>query len=341
MKPIYITMGDPNGVGPEICVQLLHHLPPVLREKLIVIGCGKILQKATELFGFELDCRSADQAQPGAALFLDPLTGIDFAHQPGQVCSVAGQMSIEYVRRAVLDIQSGLAAAMVTAPLCKESVEHTVPGFQGHTEYIGEMCGDPHPVLALIHGDWVVAHVSTHVSLRQACELVTEQRILKVGTLLNQLLRSLKPDRQPLIGVAGLNPHAGENGLFGSEEIEIIAPAVAQLNALGIQARGPLPADVVFPMLKAKRVDGVLAMYHDQGHVVTKTLAFDLGENAKLEGVNITLGIDVLRTSVDHGTGFDLAWQGKANAQSLLDALDVAMRMSWGQSIGDYAVPAL
>lgn len=339
MKPILMTMGDPNGVGPEICNQLMARLPLELRKHIQVVGHPSSLQKASELLGLGLQWTLSPVHNENEAQVLDPAADLPFELNPGKVDPQAGALSIAYVKFAVEQIQSGLASAMVTAPLCKEAVEPSVPGFQGHTEYIGEMCGDPHPVLALIHGDWVVAHVSTHVSLRHACEMVQVDRIEKVGKLLNELLLKLK-GKPGLIGVAGLNPHAGENGLFGAEEIEIISPAIASLQNMGIQAQGPYPADVVFPMLRAKRLDGVIAMYHDQGHVVTKTLAFDLGESARLEGVNITLGIDVLRTSVDHGTGFDLAWKGKANAQSLLDALEVAMKMSWEKSPADYGVQA-
>lgn len=339
MLPILITMGDPNGVGPEICNLLLAHLPLELSQHLCVIGHGPSLQKASEILNLGLQWQLDSPVRQGQARYIDPLPSPDFVLRPGCVDPLAGSMSIAYVNYAVKAIQSKNAAAVVTAPLCKEAVEPGVPGFQGHTEYIGEMCGDPHPVLALIHGDWVVAHVSTHVSLRQACDMVTQERIQKVARLLQGLLLRLGKTN-PKIGVAGLNPHAGENGLFGQEEIEIIRPAVESLQAEGIQAEGPYPGDVVFPMLRARRVDGAIAMYHDQGHVVTKTLAFDLGEKARLEGVNITLGIDVLRTSVDHGTGFDLAWQGKANAQSLLDALEIAMRMAWHKSPADYHVSA-
>ena len=215
---------------------------------------------------------------------------------------------------------------MVTAPLSKEAVEPSQPGFSGHTEYIGALCGDPEPVLSLFHGEWVVAHVSTHISLRDACDRVQIPRLLKTARLLvDALQRTGKAN--PRIGVAGLNPHAGEGGLFGREEIEVIAPAVEQLRSEGISVTGPLPADVVFPQMKAGRFDGVVAMYHDQGHVVTKTLGFELGEKRLLRGVNATLGLDLVRTSVDHGTGFDIAWKGLADWHSLLDAAELAAHL--------------
>jgi 4-hydroxythreonine-4-phosphate dehydrogenase len=207
-------------------------------------------------------------------------------------------------------------------------VEKTVPNFQGHTEFIGEMCGDKEPVLALVHGDWVVAHASTHVSLSEAIKRAKPDRIIKVGRLLNDFLKKYKNIKNPKIGVAGINPHAGEHGLFGKEEIQSIIPAVKKLRSMKIDASGPLPADVVFPMLGSKVFDGVIAMYHDQGHVVTKTLAFSLGKVRRVGGVNTTLGLSVLRTSADHGTGFDIAGQNKADPASLRDALLLADKLA-------------
>jgi 4-hydroxythreonine-4-phosphate dehydrogenase len=244
--------------------------------------------------------------------------------KPGKISKKAGAASIGWVRAATQWVLEKRAAGVVTAPLCKEAVEHTVPGFQGHTEYIGEMCGDSSPVLALVHKDWVVAHVSTHVSLRDACERVKQERILKVGRLLQDFLVRYKSNKNPKIGVAGLNPHAGEGGLFGDEEIREIIPAIKALRKMKINAIGPLPGDVVFPQLRVGTFDGVIAMYHDQGHVVTKTLLFDLGKKRRTCGVNTTLGLSVVRTSVDHGTGFDIAWKGIADEHSLCDALELA-----------------
>jgi len=336
MKPkiLLVTMGDPNGVGPEICVRLLSrrltlpaHVVPVL------LGDPEIFRQAQELLKSRktlVEIASLDSAAKvwpkGIPMYS---AGIEFTEdvQPGKVTRAAGAASIGWVHRAVQLVQEGKAHGIVTAPLCKESVQKTVPGFQGHTEYIGEMCGDPQPVLALVHGDWVIAHVSTHVSMREAVERVQKERIVKVGTLLNDFLKRYRGLKAPRLGVAGLNPHAGENGLFGDEESQQIIPAIKAMTKKGITAQGPLPADVVFPQLRAGTFDGVIAMYHDQGHVVTKTLFFDLGKTRKLGGVNTTLGLPVLRTSVDHGTGFDIAWKGGASDLSLRDALELACKL--------------
>jgi len=291
-KPILITMGDPNGIGPEICHKLMENLP---KTKHPVVLFGKHFKGKV---------------------------------QPGKVSKAAGAASIAWVRQAVEQVIAGKAAAVVTAPICKEAVEKTIPNFQGHTEFIGEMCGDKEPVLALVHGDWVVAHVSTHVSLAEAIKKAKPERIVKVGKLLNDFLKKYKGIKHPKIGVAGINPHAGEHGLFGKEEIQSIMPAVKKLRSMKINAIGPLPADVVFPQLGSKVFDGVIAMYHDQGHVVTKTLAFNLGDVRKVGGVNTTLGLPVLRTSVDHGVGFDIAGKNKADPTSLRDALLLADKLA-------------
>ncbi len=333
-KRYLLTMGDPNGVGPEICLKLLQSKSFGKGRIPILIGDPTVLEKARQMTGVKKNIVviqslvDADKVWPkGIPVYS---AGISFSEkvQPGKVTKACGVASIGYVRRAVELVQQGLAHAVVTAPLCKEAVEKTVPGFQGHTEYIGEMCGDPEPVLALVHGSWVVAHVSTHVSLRNAVDRAQKERIVKVGRLLQDFLQRYTGKKKPLIGVAGINPHAGEGGLFGLEEEQEIAPAVKSLRKLRIDAQGPLPGDVIFPQLQAGRFDGVIAMYHDQGHVVTKTLFFDLGKKRKVGGVNTTLGLPVLRTSVDHGTGFDIAWQGIASELSLRDALELAIRLT-------------
>lgn len=332
-KPLLITLGDPNGVGPEICIKLFAKKQN-LAHPYAILGDLNVLAEAHRKFGGKRPLVSiaspldAAAAMPFGIPVLDGDVRLGEKVKPGLVSRKAGAASIGWVRRAVEYVQAGEACAVVTAPLCKESVEMTVPGFQGHTEYIGDMCGDPEPVLALVHGDWIVAHVSTHVSLKVAIERVQPERIQKVATLLTDFIKRYKGIAKPRIGVAGLNPHAGEHGLFGDEEIRIIAPTVQALRRKKIDAQGPLPADVIFPQLRSGLFDGVVAMYHDQGHVVTKTLLFQLGKNRKMGGVNTTLGLPVLRTSVDHGTGFDIAWQGKADPTSLHDALIMADRLA-------------
>jgi 4-hydroxythreonine-4-phosphate dehydrogenase len=292
------------------------------KHPVILIGDINVLEKCREMLKI-----TKTNVKGGLAIYADsePFKG---KLQPGRVSKAAGEASIAWVRQAVDYVQAGYAAAVVTAPLCKKKKKKTLPKFQGHTEFIGEMCGDKEPVLALVHGDWVVAHVSTHVSLAEAIEKAKPERIVKVGKLLNIFLKKYKGIKNPKIGVAGINPHAGEHGLFGKEEMQNIIPAVKKLRSMKINAIGPLSADVVFPQLHSRLYDGVIAMYHDQGHIVTKTLAFNLGKERKVGGVNTTLGLPVLRTSVDHGTGFDIAWQNKADPTSLRDALLLADKLA-------------
>ena len=328
--PLLITMGDPNGVGPEISLKAYTKAARKTKTPMAIVGDMGVLTKAAEMLKIGKRPVLADSPESVAEVakrgipVIDGGVHFDEKVRPGKITEEAGRASIGWVRSATALCLLKRARAIVTAPLCKEAVEKTVPDFQGHTEFIGEMCGDPHPVLCLVHGNWVVAHVSTHVALRDACDLVKRDRIEKVARLLNDFLKKYRHLKSPKIGVAGLNPHAGEGGLFGVEEINEIAPTVKALRKKKIQAEGPLPGDVVFPQLRAGTFDGVVAMYHDQGHVVTKTMLFDLGKKRKTCGVNTTLGLSVVRTSVDHGTGFDIAWKGIADEHSLMDAIELA-----------------
>jgi 4-hydroxythreonine-4-phosphate dehydrogenase len=320
-KPIFITIGDPNGIGPEICLKLMANLPKT-QHPVALVGDIRVLEECRKKLGI-----ASTKLKGGVPVCVN---SEKFAGkiEPGKISRAAGAASIAWVRQAVEWAQAGYLAAVVTAPLCKEAVEKTIPKFQGHTEFIGEMCGDKEPVLALVHGDWVVAHASTHVSLAEAIKKAKPERIAKVGKLLNEFLKKYKGIKNPRIGVAGINPHAGEHGLSGKEEILNIMPAVKKLRSMKINSVGPMPADVVFPQLRSGIYDGVIAMYHDQGHVVTKTLAFNLGKERKVGGVNTTLGLPVLRTSVDHGVGFDIAWQNRADPSSLKDALLLADKLA-------------
>jgi 4-hydroxythreonine-4-phosphate dehydrogenase len=320
-KPILITIGDPNGIGPEICIKLTANLPKT-KHPVVLIGDIMVLEDCRKKLGI-----SRSNSKNGVPVFLDS-EKFKGKIESGKISKAAGAASIAWVRQAVEFVQAGYAAAVVTAPLCKEAVEKTIPKFQGHTEFIGEMCGDKNPVLALVHGDWGVAHVSTHVSLAEAIKRAKPERIVQVGKQLNEFLKKYKSIKEPKIGAAGINPHAGEHGLFGKEEMLNIMPAVKKLRSMKINASMPLPADVVFPQLHSGVYDGVIAMYHDQGHVVTKTLAFNLGKERKVGGVNTTLGIPVLRTSVDHGVAFDIAGQNRADMSSLRDALLLADKMA-------------
>jgi len=327
-KPILVTMGDPNGVGPRIVARALSK-PALRRMGLVVVGDRSVVLRALREEGVDLPV--VDHV-PGMAIPVDSVAVMVPEHlpagsvEPGLVTRWAGEQSLACVDAATDACLAGQARAMVTAPLAKESVSLVLPGFSGHTGHIARRCGAREHCLCLVHGKMWAAFVTTHIALREVSESVTVDGIRSTGLLLNEALREAGVAK-PRIGVAGLNPHAGEHGLFGDEEIHVVEPAVAKLRAEGIDATGPWPADVVFPMLKAGQIDGVVSLYHDQGHPVMKTLAFDF-KKGRVRGVNVTLGLPIVRTSPDHGTGFDIAWKKSADDGSLVDAIRLADRMA-------------
>ena len=326
--PILVTLGDPNGVGPRISARCAGRAA-LRRKGLAFVGCAATLERALREEGSPEEVVAW---KPGEHL---PERGVPAWEppgmpacpvRPGEIDADAGSQALSCVEAAVSACLSGTARAMVTSPLAKESVALRTPGFSGHTGHIAAMCKAPSHCLALfLDGMWA-AFVTTHVALREVPDLLTSDSIAATGRLLHGALRAAGT-AAPRIGVAGLNPHAGEHGLFGREEELGVSPAVELLRSEGIDASGPWPTDVVFPMLRAGRIDGALCLYHDQGHPVMKTLGFDLRRN-RLRGVNVTLGLPIVRTSPDHGTGFDIAWKGPADEGSLVDAIDLAARLS-------------
>ncbi len=239
---------------------------------------------------------------------------------PSSSRTFRGAAARAYVVEATRAALRGEIAALVTLPMNKEATRLADASFTGHTELIASECGVEGAVLMLASDRLIVTHVSTHCSLREAIERVKRDRVLRVIRLTCDAVRRLRGE--PRVAVAGLNPHAGENGLFGREEIEEIAPAVAQAQAEGLPAEGPLPPDTAFYLaVERGRFDAVVCMYHDQGHIPLKLLDFE-------GGVNVTLGLPIIRTSVDHGTAFDIAWQGQASTRSLVKALEMAARLA-------------
>jgi 4-hydroxythreonine-4-phosphate dehydrogenase len=327
-KPILVTLGDPNGVGPRIVAKSMSR-PAYRKLGLVAVGDPAIFAQAIRAEGLT-DC--VVTWNPGEKL---PSTGLAcFAPSrlvpgepvPGQISSWAGAQSLLCVDEATDHCLSGYARAMVTAPLSKESVDLVLPGFSGHTGHIAHRTGAPSHCLALVHEKMWAAFVTTHIALRDVPKAITTDSVYRTTVLLHAALRQAGVEA-PRIGIAGLNPHAGEHGLFGDEESTAVEPAIAKCRQDGIDATGPWPADVVFPMLKAGQLDGVTSLYHDQGHPVMKTLAFDF-KRGKVRGVNVTLGLPIVRTSPDHGTGFDIAWRKSADDGSLVDAIRLADRMS-------------
>lgn len=303
MQPVIaITMGDAAGVGPEVVRKAL--LDPGLRAvaEWVVVGDAAVLGALPE------GVRMVD---------LGLLRPSDF--KPGELSAACGRAALEYVRVAAGMCLRKEAAAMVTAPLNKEAVALSGRRFSGHTEYIAELCGSADSRMLLVSERLRVVHVSTHKALREACNL-DRARIVRTIQLGDEALRRMGFE-QPRIAVCGLNPHAGENCLFGSEDAEIIAPAVEDARARGVRCEGPFAGDTIF--LKALRgdYDLVVAMYHDQGHIPMKLLDFD-------NAVNVSLGLPITRTSVDHGTAFDIAGKGLASPASMQAAMRLAAQLA-------------
>jgi 4-hydroxythreonine-4-phosphate dehydrogenase len=312
-RPMAITMGDASGVGPEIVLR--RAAAGGLRDDVVVYGDAAILRRGAELLG--IDAGVVDGLD---VVDLGLLTAAD--HRPAELDAASGAAARAYVERATDDALAGRVAGIVTMPMNKEATQRSDPGFVGHTELIAERCGAADVTMMLTNGSIAVTHVSTHCSLREAIERVRVERVRRVVGLTDEALRGFL--ERPRIAVCGLNPHAGEHGLFGAEDEIHIAPAIAAARADGIDASGPHPADTVFfQAVHRRRYDAIVCMYHDQGHAPMKLLAFDTA-------VNVTLGLPIVRTSVDHGTAFDIAWTGEAFTESLDHALAYAWRLVAG-----------
>ena len=317
-----ITMGDPAGIGPEIILKALLH--PEVYELCVPVVYGDLawMQRAAHALRLEQQVVSMQSNEaPGlSTVVVRQATQADLrAVQVGHLAAAAGQAAAECVLTAAKAAMAGETEALVTAPLNKEAIALGGYPYPGHTELLAEVTHTPRYGMLLLAGPLRVVHVSTHVSLREAIARVQTPRILECMRLGDQTCRDLGI-ANPRIAVAGLNPHAGENGLFGTEEVEQIAPAIAQARNEGLDAGGPYPPDTVFQRAAAGAFDLVVAMYHDQGHIPVKLHGFD-------SGVNVTIGLPIKRVSVDHGTAFDIAGQGIAREQSLLEAIRVAAQL--------------
>lgn len=315
-----ITMGDASGVGPEIVLR--RYADGRLADDVVVYGDAAILRAGARLLGADIplhSIRDPSGAAPGALNVVDLGALQVDAFTPGRLSRAAGAAAREYVRRATVDALGGAVAGIVTMPMNKEATQLSTPGFVGHTEFIASLCDAPEVAMMLTTPEVAVSHVSAHVPLAEAIRLVTRTRVATVIKLTAESVRRFCP--KPRIAVCGLNPHAGENGLLGREDAEVIAPAVAAERANGLEVSGPYPADTVFyHAIKNDRFDAIVCMYHDQGHAPMKLIGFETA-------VNVTIGLPIVRTSVDHGTAFDIAWRGKAFTGSLQAALDLAWRL--------------
>ncbi len=323
---IAITLGDPAGVGPEIILKALGQVQVYHTCHPLVVGDRRMLERAAGFLGqpaphFELagEDPAAARFAPGMLTLLDLHNAAPQDCPVGQVSAAAGKAAVEYVLCACDLALAGTAAAVVTAPLNKSAMHLAGFNYAGHTELLAERTHAGHVSMLLVGPKLRVLHVSTHVALEEAIRRVTRQRVEEVIGLADEACRALGIAR-PRIAVAGLNPHAGEGGIFGSQEAEQIVPAVEAAKRRGLAVSGPLPPDTVFLRAVQGEFDIVVAMYHDQGHIPMKLLAFD-------SGVNVSIGLPVIRTSVDHGTAFDIAGSGAARPDSLLAAIQVALQM--------------
>jgi 4-hydroxythreonine-4-phosphate dehydrogenase len=319
-----ITMGDSSGVGPEIILKAFSR--GEVGPDCVLYGDYCVLDYCNRCLGYEAPLRRvkrpADRA-PGCLNVLD--LGLLTAEEitPGRISRESGRAAREYVVAATRATLAGEIAAVVTLPMNKEATRLTDPGFIGHTELIASLCGIDKVTMMLTIPGLATTYLSTHVSLAEALREVKREKILALIELTSAVLGRFLP--KPRLAVAGLNPHAGENGMFGREEIAEIRPAVEDARAKGLSVEGPLPPDTVFHLaLRQKRFDAVVCMYHDQGHIALKLFDFE-------GGVNVTLGLPIVRTSVDHGTAFDIAYQGVASTGSFVAALEYARKLARGR----------
>jgi len=336
-KPILgITLGDPSGVGPEIIVKALSNAHIYQLCNPLVIGDAAILSDTVSWLKSELKINKVSNSkqsfyQFGTVDVFDMGIPLSEDFQIGKVSKSGGELAFQAVKTAILMAMAGEMDGTVTAPINKEAINLAGHHFAGHTEIYAEFTGTKEYCMMLAHEDFRVAHVSTHVSLRTACDRATKARVISVIHLVNEALMKLGI-QQPRIAVAGLNPHAGEGGMFGREEIDEIIPAIEKVQSEGILAEGPFPPDTIFPKLKGKFYDIVICMYHDQGHIPTKLIGFNYDiENQRwssVAGINITLGLPIIRVSVDHGTAFDIAGHGIANEKSMIDAITYAAHLA-------------
>jgi len=333
---IGISIGDPAGIGPEITARALSLEATYEVCRPLAVGDASVMADAVRIAGLALQVRAVaspaeGQYQPGAMDVLD-MANVDLERlQYGRISAECGRAAFEYVKKVIELALAREIDGTVTGPIHKEALNTAGFHYAGHTEIYADLTQTRDYTMMLADGPFRVVHVSTHVSLREACDRVRMPRVLRVIQLADAALRRMGMAR-PRIAVAGLNPHCGEGGLFGHEDAGEIAPAVEEARRQGLDVEGPIPADTVFPKMRGGQYDVVVAMYHDQGHIPTKLSAFQYDDTTRswnaVSGVNVTLGLPIIRVSVDHGVAFDRAGQGRANPQSLIQAIHLAAQMA-------------
>jgi len=336
-KPILaITMGDPAGIGPEIAVKALQQTQLYEICRPLMVGDASVIEQIIGLLGLNYTVNSVTQVSEARFLqgcidVIDlKITDID-AMKFGEIDAVSGEASFQSVVKAIELALAKEVDGTVTGPINKKSINEAGHHFAGHTEIYAHYTNTKKYAMLLVEDHINVIHVSTHVSLRQACDLVKKDRIIQVIELIVDGLKRLGKANVK-IGVAGLNPHSGENGLFGTEDMEEIVPAIAAAKAMGYDVEGPIPPDTLFAKAAMGAYGGVVAMYHDQGHIPFKLAGFKWNAEKQqmdsVKGVNITLGLPIIRTSVDHGTAFEIAGKGIASADAMIFAIESAVQLS-------------
>ena len=334
---IAVTSGDPAGIGPEIMARASVALRSRVADgelSLLLIGASAAHKAALKQLSLEDVATPVSSAGLGGDLPSIGFIDIDQAGQlvpPGQSTAEGGRIAYDAIAAAVRLALAGAVDAICTGPISKEALNFAGHHYSGHTELLADLTGARDSVMLLAHGPMRVSHMTTHTALEDVPRRVTPERLSRVVALTDEALSALGAPRRR-IAVAALNPHAGEGGLFGRQDIDIVEPTIRRLSEQGYDVHGPVPGDTVFVKLRARQYDAVVAMYHDQGHIPVKLLGFSVDETTgrweALSGVNVTLGLPIIRTSVDHGTAFDIAGRGIASATSLIEAIDLAVTLA-------------
>lgn len=337
MKPlIAVTVGDPGGIGPEITAKALACEEIYKIARPLVIADGGLMCEAVRIAGVDLGIRAV--ASPGEGKYdagtidvLD-LQNVDLSRlEYGKVTKMGGEACFQYIVKGIELALASEVDAVTTGPIHKEAINLAGHHFAGHTEIFAHYTKTQDYCMMLVDKDFRVSHVTTHIAYRRVPEFVKQDRVHKVIALTHDAVKRMGV-AQPRIGVAGLNPHAGDGGLFGREEIDEIMPAIKLANEQGMIAEGPIPPDTVFSKMQGGQYDAVVVMYHDQGHIPIKLTGFKFdhtsGKWGAVAGINVTLGLPIIRTSVDHGVAFGKAGKGTANPESMMDALKLAAMLA-------------
>ncbi len=329
MQPLALTLGEPAGIGPDLALAVWRRRVELDIPAFYIVADADFLARRARQLGLDIPLAKVTPASAAAAFAAAlPVVALDVAvsAEPGQPDQSSAPAAVASIRRAVADLLAGSAAAIVTNPVAKNVLYNWGFAEPGHTEFLAKLVQEAtgkllRPVMMLWSPELAVVPVTIHLPLRDIFQALSTELVLETGRIVARDLATRFHLQRPRLALAGLNPHAGEKGTLGDEDRTIVAPAVAQLQAEGIDARGPLPADTMFHEAARKTYDAALCMYHDQALIPIKTLAFD-------HAVNVTLGLPFVRTSPDHGTAFDIAGTGRADATSLVAALRLAARLA-------------